>query len=94
MLSSGGCMCNNLSRVWLGLSASGWANNTSVRLGMLLQSTHCLSRRSDWSLRVDAPERQMQAHSMHDSTMLPGSKGTPIMVNKFWRQRACQLQAV
>ena len=51
-------------------------------------AAHCSSICFSCTSCTHAPERQMQTHSRHDNTSLPGSSSTPIVVKKCCRLRA------
>ena len=54
----------------------------------LSHAAHCSSICFSCTSCAHAPERQMQTHSRHDNTSLPGSSSTPIVVKKCCRLRA------
>ena len=80
------CMRRSGSRACDILRASPQFLSISVSLGITSHAAHSSSICS--TSCTHAPERQMQVHSRHDNTTLPGSSGTPIVVKKCSRLRA------
>ena len=82
------CMTRSSSCACAILLASLQLLNIPISFSISSHAAHCSSIYFSCTSCTHAPERQMQTHSTHDNTSLPGSIPTPIVVKHCCRLRA------